>query len=456
MQILLVVGVTWAGIAARQGSTHPMMWMAGVLFFFLPQVAVVTYCAQLWPFEGGVYQWAKFAIGPMAGFMSAWNYAFYAVFLVSGVGIQAVTSLAYGLGPKAAWMADSRPLTFTLDALLFGLILGVNVVGLRLGRWVTHFGTGVMMLVVATMLVLLVWHPDATAAHPHVSPQVPFAFGWPAMTLLTLNLYVKVAFNALSGLEQVAVFAGETKNAARSVMLSAWIAAPAVVVIYVLMTSSMLTYTPSAQIDLAGPIPQVLAAALGQSTGVWLGRLMILGLMIFLLASYVLIVAETSRLPMVAGWDSTLPGWFSRLHPRFGTPVRSLCVIVAISAVAAVISSMGVGRQEAFQVLQNSNQINFGIYYCAMFAAPLLAGARFGPKPGFWLLLSAVLGLLVTVASVVLTTVPIVQVNSTWGFAGKVASAALLTNLIGLAVYWRGRRRSRIVQDTPTVFSTTS
>lgn len=137
------------------------------------------------------------------------------------------------------------------------------MVGLRLGRWVTHFGTGVMMLVVATMLVLLVWHPDATAAHPHVSPQVPFAFGWPAMTLLTLNLYVKVAFNALSGLEQVAVFAGETKNAARSVMLSAWIAAPAVVVIYVLMTSSMLTYTPSAQIDLAGPIPQVLAAALG-------------------------------------------------------------------------------------------------------------------------------------------------------------------------------------------------
>ncbi len=28
MQILLVVGVTWAGIAARQGSTHPVMWMA--------------------------------------------------------------------------------------------------------------------------------------------------------------------------------------------------------------------------------------------------------------------------------------------------------------------------------------------------------------------------------------------------------------------------------------------
>src|SRR3978361_21884 len=101
MQILLVVGVTWAGIAAKQGSEHPVMWLAGVLFFFLPQVAVVTFCARLLPLEGGGYQWAKVALGAMAGFLSAWNYAFYAVLLVSTMGIQAVTSLSYALGPTA-------------------------------------------------------------------------------------------------------------------------------------------------------------------------------------------------------------------------------------------------------------------------------------------------------------------------------------------------------------------
>ena len=343
MQILLVVGVTWAGIAAKQGSDHPVMWLAGVLFFFLPQVAVVTFCARLWPLEGGVYQWAKFALGPMVGFLSAWNYGFYAVLLVSTMGIQAVTSLSYALGPSAAWMVDSKGLTFACDAVLFAVVLGVNVVGLKMGRWVSHFGAAVMMVVTGTLLVLLVWHPGATAAHPHVSPQRPFAFGWPVWSILTLNLYIKVAFNALSGLEQVAVFAGETKDAARSVMLSAWIAAPAVVVIYVLMTSSMLTYVPSSQIDLAGPIPQVLAAALGSGAGVWLGRVMILGLMLFLVASYIIVVAETSRLPMVAGWDRMLPGWFSRVSPRFHTPVRSLLVIVAISGVASVLASIGAG-----------------------------------------------------------------------------------------------------------------
>ncbi len=444
MQLLLVIGVTWSGIAAKQGSTHPAMWVMGVLFFFLPQVAVVTYCARLWPLEGGVYQWAKHAMGPMVGFLSAWNYGLYAVLLVSGIGIQAATSLSYALGPKAAWMAESRGLTFGLNVFLFGLMLAVNIPGMKLGKWVSHFGAGVMLAVTATLLLLLAWHPGASAAHPHVSPQRPFVLAWPVWTLVAVNLYVKVAFNALSGLEQVAVFAGETKNAARSVMLSAWIAAPAIVVIYVLMTSSMLTYVPAGAIDLAGPIPQVLAAALVGGTGVWLGRVMILGLMVFLIASYIMIMAETSRLPMVAGWDDVLPGWFTRLHPRYRTPVRSLAVIVGLSAVASVLASVGAGREEAFQVLTNSNQILFGIYYCTMFAVPLAMAFRAGERPGVWILVSAVLGLGVTVAATVLATVPIVEVNSTWGFAGKVALSALAVNLVGVGIYWRGTRRAGI------------
>ncbi len=445
MQILLLVGVTWSGIAAKQGSTHPMMWLAGVLFFFLPQVVVVTYCARLWPIEGGVYQWTKFALGPATAFLSAWNYAIYAILTVSGLGILAATSLSYALGPRAAWMAESRGLTFALDGLLFGLMLAINVFGMRLGRWVSHFGNGLMVLLVMILAVLLVWHPGANAAHPHVSPQAPFAFAWPMMSLLTLNHYIKVAFNAYGGLEQVAVFAGETRNAGRAIMLSAWIAAPAVVVIYAVMTGSMLTYVPSSKIDLAGPIPQVLAAALGQGAGVWLGRVMILALAVFTVCSYIMIMAETSRLPMVAGWDSILPAWFTKLNPLYRTPVRSLCVIVGLAAAASFLASLDAGRQEAFQLIQNSANISFGLYYCSMFAVPLFVGSRFGRRPGFWLLLCAILGLAVTVSELVLATVPIVEVNSTWGFAVKVMVTALVANLLGLAIYWRGKRSAAAV-----------
>jgi len=191
----------------------------------------------------------------------------------------------------------------------------------------------------------------------------------------------------------------------------------------------------------------VLAAAFGGGAGVWLGRGMILALTAFTICSYALITAETSRLPMVAGWDSLLPGWFTRLSPRFGTPARSLAVIVAIAGVFSVLASLGAGRQEAFQVLNTSGQLSFGLYYCAMFAVPLFTGARFGAKPGVWLRLCAVSGLAITVVQCVLATVPIVYVNNTWGYAAKVGGTGLVINLVGAAVYWRGRRRAKASRD---------
>jgi amino acid transporter len=263
MQILLVVGITWAGVAAKQGATHVAFWLAAILFLFIPLAAVVGWCAKVWPLEGGVYQWAKFAFGPFTGFMCAWNFGLWALLAVSNIGILTATSLTYGLGPRAAWMEDSHSLIAALTIGLFAVILLVNIPGFDIGRWVAHFGTTITVLVTALMMGLLFIHPHATAAHPHLSPQAPFSLAIPALTLFSVNIFTKIAFNALSGLEQVAVFAGETRDAGRTIMRSAWIAAPIIAVIYMLMTGSVLAYTPAAKVDLTGPVPQLLAVAFG-------------------------------------------------------------------------------------------------------------------------------------------------------------------------------------------------
>jgi amino acid transporter len=226
MQILLVVGITWAGIAAKQGGTHLWYWLAAILTLFVPLAAVVGWCATVWPLEGGVYQWTKFALGPLAGFMGAWNFGLWALLAVSNVGIMTATSLSYGLGERAAWMQNSHSLILALSIGLFLLILLINLPGFGIGKWVAHFGTAVTVLVTMLMMGLLFYHPHASAAHPHINPQPPFSLAMPILTLFSMNLFSKIAFNALSGLEQVAVFAGETRNAAKTIMRSAWIAAP--------------------------------------------------------------------------------------------------------------------------------------------------------------------------------------------------------------------------------------
>jgi amino acid transporter len=448
MQILLVVGLTWAGLAARQGSGHVVYWLLAILLLFLPVAGVVSYCVQLWPLEGGVYQWTKHAIGPFAGFLSAWNFGFWALGAVSVVGIQTATSLSYALGPRAAWMADNHVLINGLSVGIFALILLVNIPGFGTGRWVAHFGTAVTVLVTLLLAVLLVVHPHSTAAHPHVSPQRPFSLALPTVTLLTLNLFSKLTFNALTGLEQVAVFAGETRNAAKTILRSAWIGAPIIAVIFILMTGSMLTYIPADRIDLTGPIPQVLATAFsGGGTqpgamdwGLMLGRAAIFVLAIALVAQFAVIVAETSRLPMVAAWDHLIPAWFTRLHPKYRTPTRSIGVIVTLAVLMCFLASAGTSAQEAFQLISVSGNISYAIYYLLMFAVPLVVGSRFGKRPGWLLKIACCCGISVTLLSIAFSLVPVVAVASAWTFALKVTLTAMAANLVGAGIYWRGNR----------------
>ena len=159
----------------------------------------------------------------------------------------------------AADFSQRRRWRIGIRAVAASVVLGI--LGFGIGRWVAHFGTAVTVLVTVLLMALLFIHPHATATRPHVNPQAPFSLAIPALSLLSFNLFTKIAFNALSGLEQVAVFAGETRDPSRAVMRSAWIAAPLIAIIYILMTGSMLAYIPAAKIDLTGPIPQILAAA---------------------------------------------------------------------------------------------------------------------------------------------------------------------------------------------------
>jgi amino acid transporter len=445
MQILLVVGVTWSGTAAREGGTHVAFWVLGVALLFLPSAAVVSYCVRIWPLEGGVYQWAKHAIGPFAGFMSAWNFGAWAVLLLANLGISTATSLSYAFG--SPWMAESRAFVMALDVGLFAAILAINIPGFRVGRWIAHIGTSVMLLVIALLGILLFIHPSAS----HVSPQPPFSLALPTLTLISLNLFSKLAFNGLTGLEQVAVFASETRDPARSILRSAWVAAPAIAVMYIAMSGSMLTYTAAEKIDLIGPIPQALAAAFpGESLhgsidwGMWLGRLAIVALAISVAAAYTVVVAEASRLPMVAAWDHLFPSWFTRLHPRFRTPTRSLTVIVVISLVFSLLASAGTGAQEAFQLLITANAVCYGVYYLLMFAVPLVAGTQASPRPdlrpGVFLRAACLSGVGVTLLSMAFTLIPIVDVPHPWLFGIKVALTGLGINLLGAVVYWRGTR----------------
>jgi glutamate:GABA antiporter len=102
-----------------------------------------------------------------------------------------------------------------------------------------------------------------------------------------------------------------------------------------------------------GPVPQALQTALGGSP---LARavvpLAILCLLTNYLASFSVGFTANTRLPACAGWDHLLPLWFSRLHPRFRTPVNSILFLGGITLAVGAAVLCGVGNQESFEMLQ--------------------------------------------------------------------------------------------------------
>src|SRR5262249_54072885 len=155
-----------------------------------------------------------------------------------------------------------------------------------------------------------------------------------------------------------------------------------------------------------------------------LARLIVPALIVMLLLRQIgnvtLIFAGNTRLPMVAGWDRLVPAWFTRLHPRYRTPVNSIFFVGALTLVLTVLGQVGVGVQESFQLLDNAAGILYAFAYIALFAIPLFGARRLGATPPWWLRAASASGLVLSVLYCVLSIFPIIDVASWQAFAAKI------------------------------------
>jgi amino acid transporter len=448
-QIVFVMGTVWVGAAAQLGDEQLFVWLLAIATFYLPLAAVVIHLNRLMPLEGGLYQWAKLGLGEFAGFMVAWNLWVFAILVLSGIGLSVVNNLSY-VSEGGRWMAGSKWFITLFSCALVGVMVLVSTRGLAVGKWVHNAG-GVLLLLTFLALIAL---PFISLARGTITEYHPFAFAVPAFSLSnpdlfkkTLNIYSKLALGALTGFEYVAILAGECRTPARNIGRSVLIAAPLIALMFILGTGSVLAFFRPEEVNLISPIAQVLTRGFGRlgagaAAAVSLVILAVVGRQVALMSIY---LTANARLPVVAGWDGLLPAWFTRLHARHRTPVNSILLVGALSLGFGLLGLVGVGMQEAYQLLENAANIFYSIAYVALFAIPLFGAARVGLRAPLWLRVAAASGLAVSLLGIALTIVPIVTVVSRVAFAAKLVAVTLAFNLAGAWLYRVGRRRQRRV-----------
>lgn len=429
IQILNSIGYSWIGTAGKLGPAHIMYWLPAVLLFYVPSGIVVAHLVKEMPLEGGMYQWAKLRFGAMAGFLVAWNLWLYNLLLCATIGLQIVGTAPYALDAASAGVAANKSVVLTVGLLLAGVLMVIAWRGLSFGKWITTAGGFATVFLFGAVIAVAIPHWfQGTSVTP------PVALSFPAVTLLNLNILGKLGAGALSGIDAVAVFAGEcrSRDAAGAIRKSIWFAAPTIGALMILGTASVLTFSRPETIDLLMPPIQVLslgAPGLAKASSILIILMMVAG--------GSLLFSVLSRFPMVAGWDHLLPDWFCRLHPRYRTPVGSIVFAGIAIMVFSLLANAGANNQEAYQFLLNAGLICYGGAYVVMFAIPLLGP---GEKPSLLVRLAALAGLAMTLLFVVLSIFPIVEEQNPGMFTLRMVGILGGLQVAGILFYLRAAR----------------
>ncbi len=437
-QVVFVVGTFWVGWAAKIGHEQNVFWILAIVTFYLPLAAAVIFLVRLMPLEGGLYQWSKLAFNDFVAFMVGWNLWVFAISILAGTGLVVTTSISYAIGPSAEWLRGSSKLIILISIILVSAMVIAATRGLALGKWVHNVG-GLVHMTTFAILILL---PLVAISQVLPGEYQPFALQFPTFSAYNINVASKLALGGLTGFEYIAILAGETRAPGRNIGRSVVISTPIIALMFILGTSSVLAFVPRDRIDVIGPIPQVLSIGF-QSVG-WvgtIGSIAILGITVRTIALMSIYFAGNTRLPMVAGWDRLLPAWFSRLHPKYKTPINSILFVGAVTLVLGVLSLAGVHAQEAFQLIDNAGGVFYALTYLVLFAIPLFGMKALGVKAPWWLKIACASGFIVTLIYIRFAIVPITEVGSALSFALKVIGTVLIANAVGVAIYVLRKRK---------------
>ncbi len=444
--IVAIIGLRWLLTAGRIGPSSIILWIVAVVLFFIPQGLAVSELSARMPEEGGIYVWTREAFGPLHGFLSGWAYWVNNLIYYPTLIIFIAGNAVFVLGKQYAGLADNTFYQVGFSLVILWLAMGLNIIGLRTGRWVQNTG-GIATWIAVTLLVVF-----AAAALVSGHGQNPFSAGsiLPDLSGSTVGLWSSLCF-ALAGLELAAVVGGEVKDPSRTLPRSIFVAAPLIALVYIVGTLSVLSTFGASDVDLITGVVEAIGAA-GEQVGFSLTRIAAALIVLAGLGGVGAWLAGTARIPFVIGLDRYLPRSLGKIHPRWKTPHVALLVQGVGATVFIVIGSLGATVEEAYLVLVDTTIIVYFIPYLYLFLAlPVLRrratqvdNEGFSiPWGRFGLGYVAIAGFVTTAVSIVLATLPTEDVASPTLFVLKVVGGAVGLMAVGPIFYFVAARRGR-------------
>jgi len=442
--IVTVLGPRWIAAAAHNGTSSMSLWFLAAFLFFVPTALVIAELSTRFPEEGGLYAWAKDAFGEFHGFVAGWTYWIYTLFYFPALLFASAAMAAYIGGIGYAPMAQNRTFLLVVSFLLFFVAVFMNIIGLRIGKWLQNAGgvgtfIPLVMLIVAAIVVWLRLGSVTQFTWSNILPH----WNWD-----TVNFWPQIAF-AFGGLELVSSMSEEVKNPRKTFPRAILGSGIVIAVIYIMGTIAVLSLMNSVAVDPKSGVFQALTIASATLKISALGIIAAILVTVGNAGGVGSTVAGISRVPFAVGVDRYLPRAFAKVHPKWETPYVSILVQAAVSGAILLLSQISETTVSAYQILVDATNILYFIPFLYMYAAVIRLAYRPdretstaalipGGKVGVWL--AGGIGFLIVLMSIILSVIPPGESLHKWIFEVKLIGGTGFALLLGVVLFVRGAR----------------
>jgi len=365
------LSVRWAATAAAAGPGTLIIWIVGLVGFFIPLAASVLELSSRYPQEGGLYVWTREAFGDFSGFIAAWTYWMSNLPYFPGVLYFGAGSVLFAFGARWQSFTASASYYAAFAIVCLAIITGLNILGVNAGKWLNNVGSVGSVVPLAALIVI------AAASAWRFGPVTRFTWAnlVPHFSLRNAIFWATIFF-AYGGCEAGSFMGDEIKDPRRTIPRALLAGGVVLAVGYLAGTAALLSAVPSDAVR--GPDGFVLGArALCDRLGLaWLLAPLALLAGLNSIGGAAAFLSSTSRLPFVAGVDHYLPAAFGRIHRRFGTPWVAIGVYGLASVIIALLSQAGTTVRGAYTVLVSMSIIAYFLPYLFLFASMIRLQSR--------------------------------------------------------------------------------
>lgn len=389
-------------VSGRLGAAAPIAYIVCALAMTCVVLCFAEAGSRV-ALTGGPYAYVERAFGGLAGFAVGWM-----LWLTGTIATAAVATI---FADSVQRMVPTHPLVHgrtTILALVFGIVAGINVLGVKLGARLNIASTVAKLLPLGLLIVTGI---------AYIQPENLVWKSVPAAGEVTrASVFLIFVF---AGIESAMVPSGEVRDPSRTVPRAVLLAMVIVTLFYILIQVTAQGVLGASLVGRSAPLADVAEITMGPIGGIILGVGVILSTFGYLCG----MILAIPRALFAFARDGVLPMSLSNVHPKYHTPWIAIIVQAALSLILALSSGF-----EPLVILANISVL-FVYLGCAAAAWQLRrrdirdeSGAIVQPLPGSWLAPP----LAIVVISVLLTSVA----RRHWAVAGVCAGVGVVLYFI--------------------------